>query len=61
MKYTDQRCKRCTFDSPGLSNDSADYPGGSICCAWNNAISVVPFRRNPTFIHAYIVVYHAII
>ena len=22
-----QRCKRCTFDSPGLSSDSADYPG----------------------------------
>ncbi|MBW4906833.1 DNA-directed RNA polymerase [Segatella salivae] len=22
-----QRCKRCTFDSPGLPNDSAGYPG----------------------------------
>ena len=24
---TTQRCKRCTFDSPGLSSDSAGYPG----------------------------------
>ncbi|MBF1536399.1 MAG: DNA-directed RNA polymerase [Prevotella salivae] len=22
-----QRCKRCTFDSPGLPNDSVGYPG----------------------------------
>ncbi|MBW4906754.1 DNA-directed RNA polymerase [Prevotella salivae] len=22
-----QRCKRCTFDSPGLPNNSAGYPG----------------------------------
>jgi len=22
-----QRCKRCTFDSPGLPSDSAGYPG----------------------------------
>ena len=24
-----QRCKRCTFDSPGLPNDSAGYPGSA--------------------------------
>ena len=24
---TTQRCKRCTFDSPGLPNDSTGYPG----------------------------------
>ena len=27
IKYTNQRCKRCTFDSPGLPSDSAGYPG----------------------------------
>ena len=39
---TMQRCKRCTSDSPGLSNDSAGYPG-SFAVSGNNAVGVVPF------------------
>ena len=39
---TTQRCKRCTFDSPGLPNDSAGYPG-SFAVSGNNAVGVVPF------------------
>ena len=39
---TMQRCKRCTFDSPGLANESEGYPG-SIAASGNNAIGVVPF------------------
>ena len=37
-----QRCKRCTFDSPGLPNDSAGYPG-LFAVSGNNAVGVVPF------------------
>ena len=37
-----QRCKRCTFDSPGLTNESEDYPG-SFAISKNNAVGVVPF------------------
>ena len=37
-----QRCKRCTFDSPGLASESEGYPG-SIAASGNNAVSVVPF------------------
>ena len=29
---TTQRYKRCTFDSPGLPNDSAGNPGLSMVC-----------------------------
>ena len=39
---TRQRCKRCTFDSPGLASESEGYPG-SIAASGNNAVSVVPF------------------
>ena len=39
---TMQRCKRCTFDSPGLTSESAVYPG-SFAVSGNNAVSVVPF------------------
>ena len=39
---TTQRCKRYTFDSPGLPNDSAGYPG-SFAVSGNNAVGVVPF------------------
>ena len=39
---TTQRCKRCTFDSPGLASESAGYPGAFAVNA-NNAVGVVPF------------------
>ena len=37
-----QRCKRCTFDSPGLASDSEVYPG-SFVVSGDNAVGVVPF------------------
>ena len=39
---TTQRCKRCTFDSPGLASESEVYPG-SFAVSGNNAVGVVPF------------------
>ena len=39
---TTQGCKRCTFDSPGLTSESVVYPG-SIAVSGNNAVGVVPF------------------
>ena len=37
-----QRCKRCTYDSPGLTSESEVYPG-SFAVRGNNAVGVVPF------------------
>ena len=37
-----QRCKRCTFDSPGLVSESVGYPG-LFAVIENNAVGVVPF------------------
>ena len=37
-----QRCKRCTFDSPGLASESEGYPG-LFAVSGNNAVGVVPF------------------
>ena len=37
-----QRCRRCTFDSPGLASESEDYPG-LFAVSDNNAVGVVPF------------------
>ena len=37
-----QRCKRCTFDSPGLTSESEVYPGSCVVSG-NNAVGVVPF------------------
>ena len=39
---TTQRCKRCTFNSPGLTSESEVYPG-SFAVRGNNAVGVVPF------------------
>ena len=39
---TMQRCKRCTFDSPGLASESEGYPGLFVVNG-NNAVGVVPF------------------
>ena len=39
---TMQRCKRCTFDSPGLTSESEVYPGLFVVSG-NNAVGVVPF------------------
>ena len=39
---TMQRCKRCTFDSPGLASESEVYPG-LFAISENNAVGVVPF------------------
>ena len=39
---TTQRCKRCTFDSPGLTSESVVYPG-LVVISVNNAVGVVPF------------------
>ena len=48
-----QRCKRCTFDSPGLTSESEVYPG-SFAVSGNNAVGVVPFisRHFVTAFHA---------
>ena len=50
---TTQRCKRCTFDSPGLTSESEVYPG-SFAVSGNNAVGVVPFipRHFITAFHA---------
>ena len=50
---TMQRCKRCTFDSPGLTSKSVVYPG-PIAVRSNNAVGVVPFipRYFVTAFHA---------
>ena len=39
---TTQRCKRCTYDSPGLTSESEVNPG-SFAVSSNNAVGVVPF------------------
>ena len=39
---TTQRCRRYTFDSPGLASESEGYPG-SFAVSGNNAVGVVPF------------------
>ena len=39
---TMQRCKRCTFDSPGLTSEGEVYPGLFVVSG-NNAVGVVPF------------------
>ena len=39
---TTQRCKRCTFDSLGLTSESEVYPGAFVVSG-NNAVGVVPF------------------
>ena len=39
---TTQRCKRCTYDSPGLASESEVYPG-LFAVSDNNAVGVVPF------------------
>ncbi len=39
---TTQRCKRCTFDSPGLASESVVYPG-LFAISSNNAVGVEPF------------------
>jgi len=39
---TMQRCRRCTFDSPGLTSESVVYPG-LFAISENNAVGVVPF------------------
>ena len=38
---TMQRCKRCTFDSPGLTSESDVY-SGLFAVSGNNAVGVVP-------------------
>ena len=48
-----QRCKRCTFDSPGLASESEGYPG-AFAVSGNNAVGVVPFIP-----HHFIVAFHA--
>ena len=50
---TTQRCKRCTFDSPGLASESEGYPG-AFAVSGNNAVSVVPLipRHFITAFHA---------
>ncbi|WP_314108638.1 hypothetical protein [Segatella salivae] len=37
-----QRCRRCTFDSPGLTSEGVVYPG-FFAVSDNNAVGVVPF------------------
>ncbi|WP_315448887.1 DNA-directed RNA polymerase [Segatella salivae] len=42
MKHTYQRRRCCVFDSPGLPNDSAGYPGLE-CVVWETTPSVLRF------------------
>ena len=49
---TTQRCKRCTFDSPGLTSESEVYHG-LFAISENNAVGVVPFIP-----HHFIAVFH---
>ena len=50
---TTQRCKRCTYDSPGLTSESEVYPG-LFAISENNAVGVVPYipRHFITAFHA---------
>ena len=48
-----QRRRCCTFDSPGLTSESEDYPG-SFAVSKNNAVGVVPF-----FPRHFIAAFHA--
>ena len=48
-----QRCKRCTFDRPGLASESEGYPG-SFAVSGNNAVGIVPFIP-----HHFIAAFHA--
>ena len=48
-----QCCKRCTFDSPGLTSESEVYPGLFVVSD-NKAEGVVPFMYR-----CFIVAYHA--
>ena len=50
---TMQRCKRCTFDSPGLTSEGEVYPGLFVVSG-NNAVGVVPFIP-----HHFIAVFHS--
>ena len=50
---TTQRCKRCTYDSPGLTIESEVNPG-SFAVSGNNAVGVVPFIP-----HHFITAFHA--
>jgi len=50
---TTQHYKRCTFDSPGLTSESAGYPG-LFAISENNAVGVVPFIPR-----GFIVAFHA--
>ena len=50
---TMQRCKRCTFDSPGLTSEGEVNPG-SFAVSGNNAVGVVPFIS-----HHFITAFHA--
>ena len=49
---TMQRCKRCTFYSPGLTSEGEVYPGLFVVSG-NNAVGVVPFIP-----HHFIAVFH---
>ena len=49
---TMQRCKRCTFDSPGLTSEGEVYPGLFVVSG-NNAVGVVPFIP-----HQFIAAFH---
>ena len=50
---TTQRCKRCTFDSPGLTSECEVYPG-LFAVSGNNAVGVVPLIPQ-----CFIVAFHA--
>ena len=50
---TMQRCKRCMFDSPGLTSESDVYTG-LFAVSGNNAVGVVPFIPRH-----FIMVFHA--
>ena len=44
---TMQRSRCCTFDSPGLTSESEDYPG-SFAISENNAVGVDPLTTRIT-------------
>ncbi|WP_281625599.1 lipopolysaccharide modification acyltransferase [Segatella salivae] len=57
-KCTYQRRRCCAFDSPGLPNDSAGYPG-LVYVVWGTTPSVLRFlcvicHESPCYNHAFI-------
>ena len=57
MEYVFQRHRCCVFDSPGLPNDSADYPGLAyvVCGTMPSVLRFLSVIRHesPRYSHAF--------